>query len=153
MLTFLGNILFRWHSLGKVPFCWPFLQNVRFCWLFWGNDRFRWPFLGIFWINSIDLMIIMPVPQSQSTQSLTLWKQIDSVTNQLTWKWDWIDSINFAEKMNWFKLVNSVELIGIQVCQPVDLTLARARCFFFITRTCTGGIRPPAPFETKGRRA
>ena len=50
---------------------------------------------GIFWINSIDSVI--PVPQSQATQSPTLWKQIESVTNQLKWKTNWIDSINFAK--------------------------------------------------------
>ena len=59
------------------------------------NVRLRWPFL-VYWTNSIDLII--PVPQSQSTQSPTLWIRIDSVTNQLTWKTDWINSTNFAEK-------------------------------------------------------
>ena len=29
---------------------------------------------------------LIPVPQSQSTQSPTLWKRIDSVTKQLIWK-------------------------------------------------------------------
>ena len=87
--------------------------------LFWEIFNFVHLF-GIFWINSIDTII--PAPQSQSTQSPTLWKRIDSVTNQLTWERNWIDSINFAEKMNWFKSINSVEMIGKQVWsweQPV----------------------------------
>ena len=53
-------------------------------------------FLWIFWINSNDSII--PIPQSQSIHSPTLWKRIDSVTNQLTSKGNWINSINFAEK-------------------------------------------------------
>ena len=62
--------------------------------LFWENHLFRWPFsektfdffdlFWIFWINSIDS--IKPVPKNLSTQSPILWKRIDSVTNQLTWK-------------------------------------------------------------------
>ena len=80
---------------------------------FFGNPSFPSHFWH-FWINWIDS--IMPVTQSHSTQSPALWKRIDSITNQLVWKRKWTDSINFAEKMNRFKLVNSIELIGVQVC-------------------------------------
>ena len=91
--------------------------------LFWENHLFRWPFsektfdffdlFWIFWINSIDS--IKPVPKNLSTQSPILWKRIDSVTNQLTWEKNWINSINFPEKMNRFKSIDSVELNRIQV--------------------------------------
>ena len=67
---------------------------------------------SIFWINWIDS--IMLVAQSQSTQSPTLWKRIDSMTNQLAWKTNWINSINFAEKWIDSNQPIRVELIGMQ---------------------------------------
>ena len=94
MLTFFGK------SSISLTFFWKTFDLVD---LFW-----------IFWINSIDSII--SVAQSQSTQSPTLWKRIHSVTNQLTWKRNRNDSVNCAEKKNKFKSINSVELIGIQVC-------------------------------------
>ena len=92
MLNFLENLLVRW----------PFLGNIRFCWLF----------LGYFESNPL----IQSYQSRQSTQSPTLWKRIESVTNQLTWKRNWINSTNFAEKNIRFKAIISVELISIQVC-------------------------------------
>ena len=51
---------------------------------FFGKRSISFDLFGIFWINSIDSII--PIPQSQSTQWPSLWKRIDSITNQLTWK-------------------------------------------------------------------
>ena len=51
---------------------------------------------GIFWINWNDSII--PVAQIQSAQSHSLWKRIDSITNQLGGKRNWINSIKFAGK-------------------------------------------------------
>ena len=83
-------------SLGKSSISLTFFwKTFDFIDLFLGNVRFRWPF-GIFWINSIDSII--PIPKSQSTQLPTFWKWIYSVTDQLAWKRNWSDSINFAEK-------------------------------------------------------
>ena len=90
--------------------CWPFFGkhsiSLTFFWKTYDFVDLFW----IFWINSI-----IPIPQSQSTQSHTLWKRNDSVTNQLTWKRNRINSINFAEKINRFKSIDSVEWLGIQV--------------------------------------
>ena len=84
--------------------CWPFGKSSISCWPFFVKRSISLTFFGIFWINSIDSII--PVPQSQSTQSPTLWKRIDSVT-----KWrNRIDSINFAKK----------ELIQINQLSRVD---------------------------------
>ena len=54
-------------------------------------------FFSIFWINSILWLklnnwiiiwidAIIPVAQCQSTQSSTVWKRNDRITNQLAWK-------------------------------------------------------------------
>ena len=67
----------------------------------------------LFWINWVHS--ITPVAQNQSTQSPTVWKRIDSITNQLAWKRNWINSINFMEKVNRFKSINSIEMIGLKI--------------------------------------
>ena len=94
------------------PECWSFLETLRFRWLFLKTFHFV-DLFRISWINWIDSTI--PDAQTQLTQSTSLWKRIDSITNQLSWKRNWINLINFAEKMNRFKSINSIDLIGIQV--------------------------------------
>ena len=90
------------------------LINSIYCWPFSENLRVRWLFLVFFLINRI--YSIIPVAQSQSTQSPILWERIDWITNQLARKRKWINSISFATKMNRFKSINSVELTGTQAC-------------------------------------
>ena len=90
--------------------CWLF-GKTYFLDLFLENVRFHWPFFldMIFWINAIDSII--PVPQSQSTQLPTQWKELTQSPIKSE-KELWINSIHFSKKMSRFKSFISVELIG-----------------------------------------
>ena len=110
---FLVNLLFRWPFFENVQFRWPFLGNVPFRWPFLlGNVRFRWPFLRYF--ESIQLM--------QSYQSLKV-KRLSHLLHENELTQPPINSLGkgiksiqtICGKMNWFKSINSVDLIGIQV--------------------------------------
>ena len=88
--------------LESLPFRWPFLENVRF----------RWPFWDI--LNQLNRF--NRTSPSKSIGSVTYLTKTNWLSHQsLTWKRNWIKLINFAEKMNRFKSINSVELIRIQV--------------------------------------
>ena len=78
------------------------LENVPFCWLLWDIlNQFNW-------FNHTSF--------SKSTDSVTYFMKTTSLShNELTWKRNRINSINFPKKKNRFKSINSVESIGIQV--------------------------------------
>ena len=89
-----------------------FLENVQFRWSFLGNVRFRWPFLGrsIQFINSIASII--PVSQSQSTQSPRYFMKTNWLSHQST---------HFEKELNRFNHVcGKNELIQVNELSRVD---------------------------------
>ena len=89
---FFGKRSILFNVFQKKLNAFPFFEKrpISLTFFFFGKRSISLTFLwGYF--KSIQLI--------QSYQSLTtLWKRIDSVTNQPTWKRNWIDSIHFAEK-------------------------------------------------------
>ena len=68
---------------------------------------FFWDILNQFnWFNRTS--------PSKSIDPVTYFMKMNRLSQQ-SWKRNCIESINFAEKVYWFKSINSVELIGVQV--------------------------------------
>ena len=126
-----------------------FLGNVRFLWPFLGNVRFRWPFVGYF----------EPVQLIQSYQSLkvnqlslTYFMKTNWLIRQSTHLEKELNHFNqFCGKMNSFKSINSVEMIGIQVWTQ-SFALFSARNLFSAIQLLIQGIRfsRPPPLQPMG---